>query len=298
MVTAAWDTSTLKALFREGLQCETCCTSFASNDCCCFLDPDTNAWSAVVTYALDDLAEGGVTNTYQSLQNNNLNHALNDTDWWELVSGSESCGNEDWDAFPPFGGPGRTPEFYTLTYKIIWLETLHETTFYSDQLVVLPQPVGAPCAYGFNGTDSDGAPNQVGVQVKDIGMSPAHVAVSATSGRVCNPANLVGTCDPADHLYAVGVAIDECTLAGTFECEAPGEPAGDPCCMFRGCGPGAEEFEYGSIVASWRPGQIPEWDSGTPYFIGDIVAHEGVFYGCTADNTNQEPPNASFWDPL
>jgi hypothetical protein len=37
------------------------------------------------------------------------------------------------------------------------------------------------------------------------------------------------------------------------------------------------------------------WDSGTAYTIGDIVDHLSSSYVCIANNTNQEPPNASYW---
>ncbi|MHC4617203.1 MAG: hypothetical protein ACYTEQ_05560 [Planctomycetota bacterium] len=40
------------------------------------------------------------------------------------------------------------------------------------------------------------------------------------------------------------------------------------------------------------------WDSETAYVIGDTVHHGGVYYNCIADNTNQEPPNASYWYDL
>ncbi|MGB8226562.1 MAG: hypothetical protein WCE45_06845, partial [Sedimentisphaerales bacterium] len=47
--------------------------SFASNDCCCFLEPNTPG----------------------------------------------SCGNPNWNAYPPFGGPGKTPKYITVTFSDI-----------------------------------------------------------------------------------------------------------------------------------------------------------------------------------
>lgn len=37
------------------------------------------------------------------------------------------------------------------------------------------------------------------------------------------------------------------------------------------------------------------WSSVTAYTIGDIVTNDGSSYVCIANNTNQEPPNASYW---
>jgi hypothetical protein len=40
------------------------------------------------------------------------------------------------------------------------------------------------------------------------------------------------------------------------------------------------------------------WDSGTTYDVGDAVESAGSAYICTAESTNNEPPNASYWDLL
>lgn len=40
------------------------------------------------------------------------------------------------------------------------------------------------------------------------------------------------------------------------------------------------------------------WDSLTTYGENDGVSHDGSSYVCTASNTNQEPPNGSYWDLL
>jgi len=37
------------------------------------------------------------------------------------------------------------------------------------------------------------------------------------------------------------------------------------------------------------------WDSGTTYTVGDIVDNNGSSFACIVNNTNQEPPNTSFW---
>ncbi len=40
------------------------------------------------------------------------------------------------------------------------------------------------------------------------------------------------------------------------------------------------------------------WDSGTSYEVDDAVENNGSSYICTAAHSNQEPPNASYWDLL
>jgi hypothetical protein len=41
-----------------------------------------------------------------------------------------------------------------------------------------------------------------------------------------------------------------------------------------------------------------QWDSLTAYEVNDAVVNNGTSYIAILDNTNQEPPNASFWDIL
>lgn len=55
-------------------------------------------------------------------------------------------------------------------------------------------------------------------------------------------------------------------------------------------------------------GQLPDlsgymayghaWDSGNSYDEGNVVRHGGVSYVCIAMHSNQQPPNASYWDVL
>lgn len=40
------------------------------------------------------------------------------------------------------------------------------------------------------------------------------------------------------------------------------------------------------------------WSSGHAYAVDDAVSHDGASYMCTAAHTNQEPPNAAYWDVL
>jgi len=42
-------------------------------------------------------------------------------------------------------------------------------------------------------------------------------------------------------------------------------------------------------------GSPAAWSNATPYEVGDLVSLSGSNYYCTADNTNQTPPNASYW---
>jgi hypothetical protein len=50
----------------------------------------------------------------------------------------------------------------------------------------------------------------------------------------------------------------------------------------------------GAVGINWRG----TWSSSTPYALRDGVTYNGTSYVCTQANTNQQPPNASYWDVL
>lgn len=45
-------------------------------------------------------------------------------------------------------------------------------------------------------------------------------------------------------------------------------------------------------------GSVTAWNSATAYVVGDLASYGGVNYYCEVENTNQTPPNASYWYPL
>ncbi len=281
--------------------CSTCCipSIFAPLDNCCFLEPGLPLYSGAVTYNTDDLVEIIAPATYfcgtfRSRVDDNLNNPPitgggqcipANEDKWEKVSVSVSCGNESWDAFPPFGGFGKTPAIFTVTAKVIWEET-GVTTLYGllNQFTVR--------SYSANLTDSDGttALVQVGFPFLIPSIENASIIWKTFTSLQCRDIAL------GDTAYSNSGEAAGCSLAATVTDWGEGNG------FVKRTGPGLDDcdiaYQEGYLTFSWRPGQIPEWDSGTPYFIGDQVAHEGVFYQCTADNTNQEPPNASYWDVL
>jgi len=312
MVTAAWDTSNLVALYRDGVQCTSCCTEFVPGspptDCCCFLDPDTNVWNAGITYGLGDLAEGAGGGTYESLQDNNLNHAVGDGDWWDLVSSATSCGNVNWDSNPPYGGPGKTPAIFSLTFKVTWLTSGLTTTYHSDNLTwgsqSPPQPV-ASCPYYDGATTESGGKTVIAwLYLRGTTSIPTTNTVFAVrnSNYECNPFDLALT---GDTIINVAAVMGACDIRNTYECTSSSPPGN--CCLIRSTNKTLEEWEWGSIEISWHPGAIPEWDECTDYDVGDIVAWEGVFYECkVAHNAGtpptcegkKEPPNEDYWEVL
>jgi hypothetical protein len=54
----------------------------------------------------------------------------------------------------------------------------------------------------------------------------------------------------------------------------------------------AQEVEDAKLV--WQG----NWDSGTAYVVNDAVNNDGSSYICILGHTNQEPPNATYWDVL
>lgn len=270
--------------------CSDCCVPsiFAPDDCCCFLNPDSDAYNAGTTYAESDLAEHA-SGTYQSLQDNNLNNPLVDTDWWEKVSNNTSCENANWNSVPPFGGPGSTPAHYTFTFKVTWAVSALTTTYHSIALIPLGLVVTCPYVDDFTTEESDGNNVHSFVNVRGFfGVSTATFIGFRNTNRSCAGGALFFT---GDTIINVAAFVGACNIAGTYECSHDG----GACCMVRSTDFDLSTTENGSVVCAWRPGQIPAWNSGIGYVIGDVVAHEGVFYECTADNTNQEPPNGAFW---
>ncbi len=192
------------------------------------------------------------------------------------------CGsNPDWDEWPPFGGPGKTPATYTLAI---------------EGYITCPVPKNSP------------APDINGV------WDLAIYSCSWPSGEACWALSTsIGGID-------VGFSLTLCnsfTMVPKFVVSAPGETLflrdilGD--CkivvdsvanFFTGCGNPGDRSGYGGTV-SWRPGTIGAWDECTDYEVGDMVAHEGVFYICIQAHAagtpptcagSKEPPNASYWD--
>lgn len=118
MVQVSWDVDNLKVLWNSGKVDACCCsgTEYATSDCCCFLNPDTDAWSSGTTYANGDLCEYS-TKTWESLQDNNTNHTPAENTWWHKVSDAVSCGNTHWNDYSPYGGPGKTPKYVSVTFS-------------------------------------------------------------------------------------------------------------------------------------------------------------------------------------
>lgn len=123
-------------------------TAFSGgDDCCCFLDPDTLTYSSIVTYDINDRVEY-IGNTYNSRQDNNLNNTPSSSPaWWELISDEVSCENDGWDSFPPFGGIGRTPKFYSVTFTGVRLCATGELWEEINTTHTLTQRFDNPCVW-------------------------------------------------------------------------------------------------------------------------------------------------------
>lgn len=108
-----WDVDNLKVLTCGGLVSQTCCVHYCAYDNCCFLNPSAPAWDSGTGYSLgDEVSSTGYV--YKSLRNGNTNHAVSDTAWWQR-STVQPCGNTSWNAYPPYGGIGKTPKYYLVT---------------------------------------------------------------------------------------------------------------------------------------------------------------------------------------
>ncbi|MFA5239603.1 MAG: hypothetical protein WC476_07860 [Phycisphaerae bacterium] len=94
---------------------------FATDDCGCFLDPATPDWDSNSVYAAGNLVEYGGA-TYESNADNNINNTPSSSPaWWTKVSNTVSFGNPNWNAYPPFGGIGKTPKYMKVIFSGIGL---------------------------------------------------------------------------------------------------------------------------------------------------------------------------------
>jgi len=150
------------------------------NDCCCFLDPSTTAWDSGVIYSLGDLTESaGVT--WRSLKNDNLGNLPSGiSTYWIQVADTVSCGNLDWDSYPPYGGPGRTPRFYEVTVFFTWISLPCGMAFSTEIL----EQTEDPCVYN----DVPGG--------RYLYLSPAHATVNATVNTVVTQEGIGGVFNP------------------------------------------------------------------------------------------------------
>ncbi len=62
--------------------CKAAFSETEGDEMSCYLGVDLAAWSAAATYAANDWVEVAGTE-YKSLQDDNTDHAVTDTDWWE-----------------------------------------------------------------------------------------------------------------------------------------------------------------------------------------------------------------------
>lgn len=58
---------------------------------------------------------------------------------------------------------------------------------------------------------------------------------------------------------------------------------------------GDQGFAFGSAQGALGINWRGAWNGAAAFVIGDIVTQGGGTYFCTAGNTNQQPPNASYW---
>jgi hypothetical protein len=112
----AWSPDRQRIFTKNGRICTACCfiPQFSAHDCRVFTDPNPPAWDPEVIYTLKECVSYGGRN-YYSTSDTNLNHVPGTDDKWATY---DSCGNDNWNSRPPFGGIGRTPAFYAISARI------------------------------------------------------------------------------------------------------------------------------------------------------------------------------------
>ena len=74
--------------------------------------------------------EAPIGGVYRSKTNNNIGRMVSNSDYWtRLTYLTIPCGNPDWNAYPPYGGPGKTPQYYRIHPSGIRLDYGKEVFF-------------------------------------------------------------------------------------------------------------------------------------------------------------------------
>ena len=298
MVTVGWDTSALKVLMNtDGDKvCEGCCDSFeytfASGDCCCFLDPSPDAWDSGTTYDTGDMVSYSGSNYYSTIDNN-LNNTPPAAGKWVLYI---SCGNETWNDTPPFGGVGKTPRYYALSvdYLYHYYLTANPTSSFDkysfSDLYVLDNV--STCMWEIecqdtdhlhedeNGSTSDTQPFNARLNLRDT-TDPIAAGFDEDCNFYSTAQDGLGwaeaypttdECDGLDGPFGNSVFFDECKTKGTsaIDCSLP-------------------FYTYTrnwQITMSWRPLDCDYslYDTATNYSIDACVAYSGRFWRCCISN--------------
>lgn len=89
---------------------------YADIDSPYFLDPDMPQWDSDKTYSFGEYIVYG-SGVYQSKVDNNIGNTPHfpHERKWERRATSAPNGFPGWNAYPPYGGPGRTPKFFSVT---------------------------------------------------------------------------------------------------------------------------------------------------------------------------------------
>ena len=119
-VEVGFDINDSAVLMNDGEICTTCCAppEYSTNDCCCFLEP-LDLWNVGHgVYNVDDKVEytspeGQFRCKVQHTSSADKTPA--NTTYWEQTTSVRSCGNENWNSYPLFGGPGKTPLYFVVT---------------------------------------------------------------------------------------------------------------------------------------------------------------------------------------
>jgi hypothetical protein len=269
-----WNPDTLK-LFESpnGLMCEGCCPVFAPYDCCCFLNPSPPAWNDKIIYKFTECVSYNGQLWY-SLQNNNINHIPAVGVWWKVYT---ACGNTNWDSVPPFGGIGKTPQYYVVSSMAVRLlpyggGECTQVTTYEPIILTSDGAYGGRCTWS--------------------GSAEATIEITATGDSGCD---LPVVCKRTDDiilnlrdsgyttikLARVGTPIcsDSCICTSVFSVGIASEEASISACTIKGSGTALYGATWTSYF-SWRPldCNYMKWNSSTDYEINDCVTHVGYFF--------------------
>ncbi len=281
MPSAQYNASTLKAHYDAGTGKAMIALppgpgehEFATDDCCCFLDPTIPEWSPLIYYPVEYIVKRTPTTDCWKCIQPHINQTPSEGAYWTKKSGSIPCGNSDWDRYWPYGGFGLTPKYYTVTARRCDTQNLHcfESGWNPDNGYPVDPGSAESCNWSliFDGFRCDGTLS--GIQ------SSVSVGLNYTGPLSADPATLI--------TFVVGGVPN-------IWIEPPCKIAGTAINLHKHFIP-----PHGHGFVSWYPGKIDVWKDDQEYEPTNVVTWKGVFYYCILEHTNQEPPNSTYWKVL
>ena len=207
---------------------------------------------------------------------------LGDSLKWEILSGTPSCKNSDWDQYPQVtGGVGGAPQFYTISFIGMLKVSDSSPSEYNGNYIMMRGP--GYMGFFFHHRHDDDVKIQFDIEERSFAKS----GLQTTGGFFFDGS--------ANEKILFGVGADESSV---FKWDVTAtHNAALTYKLNENIITTTDAIAYGGY-ASIYPGIHAEWDATTVWAVDTIVVWEGYFYICILESTNNEPPNVTYWTQL